>query len=247
MAGPTPRTRCSPSNDPNGPRATRSSTMRRARAGPMRGRRSNSAAEADSTSIGGTGSDGVPPRTRRRPVGSGADVAWVPARSDARCAPRSDARSAARASGAMAPIGVVSDRGAPWIAPWSVPWRAPSRAPSRAPASPARPVRRREVESALPFLLRPRDARPAPSRAARSALASCASSPPRSAALACSEDDPSRTNRPPTPRTTMRARRSGARCVGEGMGAMCHARPAPPHHFTASPTRITRRRLAPIA
>jgi len=48
-AGPTPRTRWSPSSDPNGPWLRRSSTIRRASDGPIPGRASISAAVADST------------------------------------------------------------------------------------------------------------------------------------------------------------------------------------------------------
>ena len=49
-AGPTPRTRSNPASDPKGPFAARSSMMRRARTGPMRGSVSISCSEATSRS-----------------------------------------------------------------------------------------------------------------------------------------------------------------------------------------------------
>ena len=53
--GPTPRTRSNPSSDPNAPFALRSSTMRRASTGPIRGSRSMSDSVATSRSTSGTG------------------------------------------------------------------------------------------------------------------------------------------------------------------------------------------------
>jgi hypothetical protein len=58
-AGPTPRTRSSCSNDPNAPRCSRSSTMRRASAGPILGNASMAAAFATSRSMGALGSVAV--------------------------------------------------------------------------------------------------------------------------------------------------------------------------------------------
>ena len=63
MAGPTPRTRSNPSREPKGPSESRSATMRRASAGPMRGRRSRDSAGAVSrstgTGFGGSGDRGI--------------------------------------------------------------------------------------------------------------------------------------------------------------------------------------------
>jgi hypothetical protein len=66
-AGPTPRTRRSPSSDPNGPRESRLATIRPARTGPIRGRRWISAAGATSRSIreGGRGGEGAAGAARR--------------------------------------------------------------------------------------------------------------------------------------------------------------------------------------
>ena len=55
--GPTPRTRCNPSRDPNGPLADRSPTMRRASTLPMRGSDSISPSLATSMSTIARGSD----------------------------------------------------------------------------------------------------------------------------------------------------------------------------------------------
>lgn len=92
--GPMPRTCCSASSEPNGPRASRSSTIRAARAGPMPGRRSRSSAAATSTSTGpvttGAGGRGSPSAAlrgaRRRPVGELA--VFIPAAEDAAPADR---------------------------------------------------------------------------------------------------------------------------------------------------------------
>lgn len=58
-AEPMPRTRSSASTEPNGPRRSRSSTIRAANAGPMPGRRSSSSTVATSTSTGVGGTSGV--------------------------------------------------------------------------------------------------------------------------------------------------------------------------------------------
>ncbi len=109
MAGPIPRTRCSPSSDPNGPCAERSLTMRRASAGPTRGRRSSSAADADSTSTAERAPDGgiapLPPAWRPALV----DAATV-ASPDRRLSSRRSARSRATPSGRTTDIGVRSSR-----------------------------------------------------------------------------------------------------------------------------------------
>jgi len=102
MAGPMPRTRCRPCSDRNGPLADRSATMRLASAGPMKGRRSISAAGARSTS------------TMRKEVGAGSPgdrPATLPRRErSTRAEGGASAIPADRCPGGRAPIGVRSTR-----------------------------------------------------------------------------------------------------------------------------------------
>lgn len=70
-AGPIPRTRWSPSIEPNGPAESRSATIRAARLGPMPGSRSSSSAEAWSRSTGPLRPSGAFGRAGRVPGAGG--------------------------------------------------------------------------------------------------------------------------------------------------------------------------------
>lgn len=79
--GPMPRTRCSPAIDPNTPKESRFATIRRASAGPIRGRDSSAAISARSmsitagTALGRSAGNGATPADRGQPVAG--DRPWA--------------------------------------------------------------------------------------------------------------------------------------------------------------------------